>query len=435
MSFAIFRAARVEWSWPGVKETEGRRKNARDERSGSMSGRRAELRCMGRPGDRMKAKDKAARSAEQGQVPKRKVTQAELLEFYSVIKSADTIGVFNAAKALDGGDVAAARDMLLAAKHQYERKHARVLARSATSNVAPHRTPKEVEKAEARKEKVQQVIKTFEEYLGVLERTVRIRRAVRRRPEDSLLDATRAAGRASALPGVVLQKFQSASGVAEEEAFLRSQFQARPVLSEGDLVSNGLYAALSEGRWRLFQIVGKAPFGDSIPTRDAMSGRRANPISKPALLKAGSKERVLLLQEKDAAKHDTRASSGEIVLDENEFNVLWAVVRDTGILPNAADITLVQKNEFRRAQYDRALKKMLILQRSFDAAARGKRQELDRELRYLEAQKRNLPLREVEKRKSKIAQIKRIVERAESHFLKVVNSLYALESRRASSED
>ena len=74
---------------------------------------------------------------------------------------------------------------------------------------------------------------------------------------------------------------------------------------------------------------------------------------------------------------------------------------------------------------------MLILRRSFDAAVRVKRSEFARELAMLEAQKQNLPLREIEKRKLKVAREKRLIERAEARFTKVMNGLHALDARRS----
>lgn len=356
---------------------------------------------------------------------RRSVSKDELLELYQAIKSADTIGLYDAAEAIGNHDVATAYEKLEEAKTRYERRHARALAREANLNPVT----REAEKAEARRRKVVEAVEKLNEYLVTLGKNVKIQRAVPASKPDLVALKRIQAAAAGAPPkqaGVsnrVLDRFRR---VAEDDSAvesLRPEYDAFPVGAASDIVESVLLAVRSKGKWHLLRSAGKASDSDDVELHDVVTEKRVV-LGKAALVRAGNKGHALRLEA-------CRRLEDEVVLDESELNVLWAVVRDTKLLPNASEITLIKKNEFQRRQYDRTLKKMLLLQRSFNAAAQAKRNEFRRELAMLEEQKLTMSLREVEKRKLRISQETRLIERAETHFTKVMNCLHALDSRRS----
>lgn len=374
---------------------------------------------------------------------KRVVTQSDLLAFYHSIKSAETIDVFNAAEALRDGDVARAHGLLETARNQYERKYRRTLASDpATSEGRVRSSAKQIEKAKARKERAQLAMETFDDFLRMLGRTVQIRRAVPKTLPEEHVPFPQTSRRenkteqtessAASLANAFVAEFRAAADPEAEERLIRREFVVEPVTADCDLMMDALYGVFAGGQWNLFRVTD--PISDTVPIRNALSGRTARPIPKAAVVKAGKNGGVLRLVSRQpttsSKSDDAEVNRADVVLDENEFNVLWSIVRDTGLLSNASEITLVQKNEFRKGKYDKARKQMEFLHGSFGAASRTRRAALDRELRELEAKKRDLPLREVEKKKTSIARELRLIERAESHFLKVVNSVRALESRQ-----
>lgn len=352
---------------------------------------------------------------------RRNVTSAELRQLYQSIKSAETIGVFDAAEALGHDDVATALERLTDARARYERKHARALAR----NPEGQGTERERTKAHTRQQQVRRAMGQFDEYLAVLEKMVKIRRAVPQQVGDPV-SVELASSLITSIPADHQRQLQALHGDNALQ-FLQSHYSTEPVT---DFSLPAIYAVVSKGRWHLLQILTPQD-GDQIALKNLQT-RKDVVLARRALLLAAERGQLLRLRTlKKQSAESPRSHDDEIVLDESELIVLWSVVRDTGLLPNASEIPLIQKNEFRRRQFDRALKKMLIMQRGFNAAVRRKMQAFSQELALLEARKQTLPLREIEKRKLAIAREKRQIERAEGHFTKVMNCLHALDSRRS----
>ncbi len=355
------------------------------------------------------------------------------MNLYQTIKSAETIGVFDAAEALGNNDVATACQKLTDAKARYERKHARSLARAPDQNS----TSRDRLKAETRRRKVHESLAEIADCLAALEKTVKIRRAVPK-PLSNPPATVRKRGSTRTKATVeissqLLDQFQGVMGCDDALTLLRSEYDLQDVESSADIAANSVFVVASKGKWHLLRTPMQEDHGDTISLCNLLT-RKCVSVSKEALVEAGGRKQAMRLRRKDSRDEPVSRHTpvdDEIILDESELVVLWSVVRDTRLLTNAAEITLVQKNEFKRRQYDRALKKMLILRRSFDAAVRVKRSEFARELAMLQAQKQNLPLREIEKRKLKVAREKRLIERAEARFTKVMNGLHALDARRS----
>ena len=349
---------------------------------------------------------------------RRSVTKDELLELYQSIKSADAIAVYDAAEALGHDDVATACEKLAEAKTRYERKHARALSRNRDGNASARM----LEKSEARRKKVEDALQKLTDFHAALEKIVRIKRATPRPKSDGSNLAKLQASRPKELVCPSSELLQQCRAATKDVTLdlIKSEYEISPVSSVADLSTNSLFLIRSKAKWHILRSSPEQQQGESITFFDFMTEKDVS-VSNTSLLAGGKRGDVLRLQR--------LKSQDQIVLDESELNVLWAVVRDTKLMPNASEITMIKKNEIRRKQYDRALAKMLLLQRSFNASASVRRGDFRRELAMLEEMKQRMSLREVEKRKLKISQETRLLERAESHFIKVMNSLHALNSR------
>ena len=348
---------------------------------------------------------------------RRAVSAEEVLELYQRVKSSETIGLFDAAEALRRDDVATALTRLQDARTRYAKRYQRTIHSGGTAPATG--------KARARSEKICQAHALLVELEEALARQVKIRRAVPQTPHGE----SSARRRLVSFSKEFLTAFGEAASAEDRLEWVKGQFQLQPLVTEC-LQPHQTYLVNTKSGWHLLECIvaqedGRYTFQDRTTQRAAL-------LSSASLQRAAERGHAFELRHLPSrSPGPSPASDEQVVLDESELIVLWSVVRDTGLLPNASEITQVKKNEIRKRQFDRALQKMLLLQRSFLAASRAKRKAFARDLAYLDSQKQNLPLREIERRKLQIARETRLIERAEGHFTKVMNSLHALDSRRS----
>ena len=368
------------------------------------------------------------------------LTSADIRDLYETARSLSGLGgapylnrLFDAASAIDTGQLDRAEQILARTRQEYEKSHVRLL-RFSSEEGGDRKKQREDTRLAAKRQQVEEVLGQFDAYLAIVERMIEL--AARRSEDAQRSDLSRT------LPNGFPQEFEAEQTPDGQFAVVERHFAPRPVGSVNDLLPDSLYFLRTRASGYVLRTSADPP-GEVVRMTDVLTGQVVRPQPSEALLQQAVKGKFFALARRkpvdtgeppgepddrddaDAASTDPLEARNEL-LDRQLFNVLMLAVKQSGLKISTDTIVQIRDNQFRKGEFHDAFEKLNQFSMRYEMLAARRKEQLRQHDQWLSSGQSGLSMREVELAKLRNANERTRLDHGSHRFGLVVEPLRIL---------
>jgi hypothetical protein len=354
--------------------------------------------------------------------------------------------LIQAQAAFEEGDFVKALELVEASRESFRVRHKKTLQLDPKRpNGKTRASKKEAAALQAKQEKYNRTLLSFDETLAHLDKMARMQRLASPRSA-----ARPAAPGESPSPGQLPDGFQSEYEEARTEddrcQVVYRYFDVAPVETYQDIMPAAYYFVRGRES-RLVQISAVEPSTELASIVLVPSGQRMKPVPRPRLVELGKKALLLRVTPKDAAAIAADAAKSDEAdvaqtparpersyldgaIDMGTFTQLFSAAQQSGIVPGADQIAHVRDREFRMGKYQAALEIIERLYVKFNQELAQRQQKLRAEEMDYRAGTLKMTPKEWQAKKQRETLQTQIIERTRRDFARTLGGLRVLISSK-----